>query len=208
MDFDEMLKSWKEQEDKPLYDVNHDLLQLVLRNEQADTRRAQRWDQWTSTIVGTAMTALAGAVLWWSLDHGDAGSYAMLAGVGIGAFMLWIGALWLSSKRQAERERGFGNTLEEEIRRNLSLIDYRLSQVGRWSNVMLWSAPIVAGSILIFWLILKINDATGFWFNVGFVIFMIGSVAYTTWESSRAAREELLPRHQRLSRLLDTLTSA
>ncbi|HET6523831.1 hypothetical protein [Sphingopyxis sp.] len=208
MDFDEMLKSWKEQEDKPLYDVNRDLLQLVIRNEQAGMRRALRWDQWTTYIVGTAMTALAGAVLWWFLDHGGAGSYAILAVVGIAAFALWIGALWLSRRRQAERERVFGNTLEEELRRNLSLIDYRLSQVGRWSNLMLWSAPIVAGSVLIFWLILKINDATGFWFNAGFVIFMVGSVAYTTWESSRAAREELLPRRRRLSGLLDTLTSA
>ena len=208
MDFDDMLKSWKEQDDKPLYDVNHELLQLVLRNQQADMRRAMGWDRWTTYIVGTAMTALAGAVLWWFLYRVDAGSHAILPVVGIGAFALWIGALGLSHKRQAEREREFGNTLEEEIRRNLSLVDYRLSQVGRWSNVMLWSAPIIVGSVLIFWVILEINGANTIWFNVGFVIFMVGSIAYTTWESSRAERAELVPRRQRLSGLLDTLTSA
>ena len=42
---------------------------------------------------------------------------------------LWIAALWLSRRRQSVREREFGSTLHEEVRRNLSLIDYRPSEL-------------------------------------------------------------------------------
>ena len=44
------------------------------------------------------------------------------------------------------------------MRRNLSLVDYQLSQSGRWSKVMLMAAPVVLGSVLIYWLIAEINE--------------------------------------------------
>lgn len=206
MDFDQMIDAWRAQDETPLYGVNQDLLRLVLRHEQAETRRALRRDQWTTYVVGIVMSAAAGACLWAFLWYrGPSPLMVVAAAAGTLAVLLWIGALWLSRRRQAMRERDFGNTLQDEVRRNLSLLDYQLSQVGRWSNLMLWSAPIVASASLISWAILAFNGEGDSWLNVGMAVFLIVSVAWTTYDSSRRTREELLPRRQRLSALLETL---
>lgn len=208
MDFDQMMDAWKAQDDKPLYGVNGDLLRLVLRHEQADIRRSLRRDQWTTYVVGTAMAAVAGISLWAFLYLRGLSPQAVLAmSAALGAVALWMGALWLSRRRQAVRERDFGNTLQEEVRRNLSLIDYQLSQVGRWSNLMLWSAPIVASASLIFWLIMEINRIDDLWLTAGTVVFLVVSTAWSTYDSSRRTRQDLLPRRQRLTELLEMLNS-
>ncbi len=208
MDFDQMMEAWKAQDERPLYGVNGDLLRLVLRNEQAGIRRALRWDQWTTYAVGGVMAAVALASLWAFLHFRGLSLQAVLAlSAGVGATALWIGALWLSRRRQSVREREFGSTLQDEVRRNLSLIDYRLSQVGRWSNLLLWSAPIVASASLIVWLIMEINRTDDIWLTAGTAAFLIVSIASTTYDSSRAARKELLPRRQRLAELLEMLNS-
>lgn len=67
---------------------------------------------------------------------------------------------------------------------------------------MLWSAPILVGSILTLWLIVEINDNTDLWFKAGFIAFIAASIAYTTYESSRETREQLEPRRRRLTELL------
>lgn len=208
MDFDQMMEAWKAQDERPLYGVNGDLLRLVLRNEQAGIRRALRWDQWTTYTVGGVMAAVAVVSLWAFLHFRGLSLQAVLAlSAGVGATALWIGALWLSRRRQSVREREFGSTLQDEVRRNLSLIDYRLSQVGRWSNLLLWSAPIVASASLIVWLIMEINRTDDIWLTAGTAAFLIVSIASTTYDSSRAARKELLPRRQRLAELLEMLNS-
>lgn len=208
MDFDQMMEAWKGQDERPLYGVNGDLLRLVLRNEQASIRRALRWDQWTTYAVGGVMAAVAVVSLWAFLHFRGLSLQAVLAlSAGVGATALWIGALWLSRRRQSVREREFGSTLQDEVRRNLSLIDYRLSQVGRWSNLLLWSAPIVASASLIVWLIMEINRTDDIWLTAGTAAFLIVSIASTTYDSSRAARKELLPRRQRLAELLEMLNS-
>ncbi|MEZ4448327.1 MAG: hypothetical protein R3B09_02530 [Nannocystaceae bacterium] len=203
-----MIESWRSQDQRPLYGVNADLLRLTLRHEQADLRRALRWEYGTNYVVGAAMTGLAGAVLWWFLAHRGHGLhllYLVGAAIALGAFALWVASLWVTRRRQALRERGFGNTLQEEVRRSLSLVDFQLSQVGRWSTALLWSAPVLVGSVLTFWLIVEINDNTGFWFDAGFIAFMVVSIAATTYDSSRRARRALEPRRQRLVELLAML---
>lgn len=205
MNFDEMIETWKSQDDKPLYGVNRDLLQLVLRHEQADIQREMRWDLWTTYAVGSIL-AVTGVSLWAYLYRAAPTLQVIAAtAAALAVLALWIGALWTSRRRQAARERGFGNTVQEEVRRNLSLIDYQLSQVGQWSNLMLWSAPILVGTSLIYWFIMKINDNTNLWFDIGVIAFVAISIASTTYETSRRTRQQLLPRKERLSGLLDTL---
>lgn len=205
MNFDEMMEAWKSQDDKPLYGVNRDLLQLVLRHEQADIQRDMRWDVWTTYAVGSIL-AVTGISLWAYLYRSAPALHVIAAATAaLAVLALWIGALWTSRRRQAARERGFGNTVQEEVRRNLSLIDYQLSQVGRWGNLMLWSAPILVGTSLIYWFIMKINDNTNLWFDIGVIAFVAISIASTTYETSRRTRQQLLPRKERLSGLLDTL---
>ena len=84
-------------------------------------------------------------------------------------FALGVGALWVSRGR--EPERNFGNTLQEEVRRSLALVDYQLSVTRRWILPMLGTVSIVAGAMLFSWTITRSQDisdaSSGGWFGYG-----------------------------------------
>jgi hypothetical protein len=207
MNFDQMMETWRTQDEAPLYGLNRDLLQLVLQYEQAHIRRELRIEQWVAYIIGAGAAIFAGFWLWQTIHRADPVLYTVAAGVGGSAFALWAGAFWLSRRRQAMRERSFGNTLQEEILRNLSLVDYQLSRAGRWSAGMLWVAPIMVGTVLIYWLLAAINDNTDFWFDAGMIALVVVSLVWTTYDTSRKMKQEFEPRRQRLRQLLDMLNA-
>ena len=170
----------------------------MVQNHQADLHRALRLERWTTYISATVMTLGAGLVLWWFLVHRRPGLDTVLAVVSAIAFGFWAAAMWLSHSRQRRRESGFGNTLQEEVRRTLSAVDYQLSMVGRWTALTLWSMPVVVGASILYWLI----DNTSFVFDASMIAFIVLSTLWTNLETSRRRRRELLPRKHRLSELL------
>ena len=204
MDFDQMLDAWKAQDSKPLYGVNGDLLQLVLQNEQTGLRRTLRWEQRTTYVAGTAMALLASLALWALVASRRPALETAAAAFGTATFVAWVGAMWRSRRRQAQREREFGNSLREEIGRNLSLLDYRLSLTGRWT-LMAWQVPIVVGVALILWLSTAVNSDTEPWFSFWLVFVMAITVVTSAWDASRKTRHQLEPRRERLRELLAAL---
>jgi hypothetical protein len=206
MDFDQMLDAWRAQEEKPLYGVNGDLLRLVLQNEQAKIRRTMRWGKWITYLVGPGMGLFAAFWLWVAILNGVPALHVAAAAVGTATFVLWVGAFWVSRRRQAQRERGFGNTLKDEVGRNLSLIDYQIAN-GRWRAAMLWTAPVMIGTMLIYWLTFQINTDTGFsaWTHVWMVGCMVWAIGFTAWAGDREVKRKLEPRRQRLRELLEAL---
>jgi hypothetical protein len=131
------------------------------------------------------------------------------AGVAAGMLALWVGAFWLSRRRQARRERSFGNTVQEEVRRSLSLVEYQLSTGGRLGSTFFWVAPPMIGALLIYWLTIQINTDNGLtgWYHVWFIIFIFASAVWTTYAGARAAQRKLEPRRRRLRQLLETLNA-
>jgi hypothetical protein len=209
MDFDQMLEAWQTQDDRPLYGVNGDLLRLVLQNEQAKIRRTLRRDQWITYIIGPGMALFAAFWLWVViLKHGPV-LQTMAAGAGAALLVLWVGAFWLSRRRQARRERGFGNSLKDEIGRNLSLTEYQISHSG-WRAALLWTVPVMVGATLIYWLIFQINTSSGFsvWNHVFMGFCIVWSVVLTAYGSNLQVKRTLEPRRQRLRGLLQTLSTA
>jgi hypothetical protein len=207
MDFDQMMDAWRAQEQRPLYGVNRDLLQVALRHEQANIRRSLRKEQWIAYIAGTALALFAGFWLWVLTYKHEPVLYTLVGAAGVGTFALWAGALWVSRRRQALRERAFGNTLQEEVRRNLSLVEYQLSNGGRWGSALLWSVPPLLGATLLYWLIAGINHKTLSWSDAGFAVVLLGSSLVTAYAGSRAARQKLEPRRARLRELLESLNT-
>ena len=210
MNFDQMLDAWKAQDDKPLYGVNQDLLRLVVLNEQARTRRTLRLDQWVAYIVGPGMALFAAFWLWVAILNGVPVLHSAAAGAGAVAFAVWVGAFWVSRRRQARRERAFGNSLKDEIARSLSLIEYQIAN-GRWGAALLWSAPMVVGALLINWLSFQINTDTGVsewgqvWMMIGLPVF---AVLLVTYAGHQHVKRKLEPRRQRLRELLETLNAS
>lgn len=206
MDFDQMLDAWRTQEEKPLYGVNGDLLRLVLRNERQRIRRTLRRDQWLTYLVGPGMALFAAAWLWISILNGVPVLYSAAAAVGAITFAVWVGAFWLSRRRQRLRERAFGNSLKDEIRRNLSLTEYQIAN-GRWHAALLWTVPVMVGSLLIYWVSFEINTDTGMaaWTHVWIVFAIVSSIVLTAYAGDREVKRTLEPRRQRLRELLDAL---
>jgi hypothetical protein len=207
MNFDQMLEAWKAQDDKPLYGVNRDLLQLVLQNEQASMRRGLRWEIWTTSVVVAGMAAWTAFWLWVLVYTDGPLLQVIAAALGTGLLAGSLGAVWLSRRRQVWRERSFGSTLQAEVRRNLSLVEYQLDRYGRWQGAMLWTAPIIAGAGLLSWLVVEINLDPGEsrWDQAWMWIVLLWAALIQPFASSRAVRRKLEPRRQRLRELLETL---
>jgi hypothetical protein len=207
MDFNQMIDAWRAQDEAPLYGVNRDLLQLVLQNEQASLRRELRREQWVTWTVGVGMAAWTAFWLWILIYMRGPVLQIGVAALGTGVLALWVGGSSLSRRRQARRERSFGNTLQEEVRRNLSLVEYQLSRFGAWRAAMLWSAPVMVGSGLLFWLMIEVNLDPGEsrWEHAWMILVLVWAGVFLPRTSSRAVTKKLEPRRQRLRELLATL---
>ncbi|MEO7690986.1 MAG: hypothetical protein ABIS51_17020 [Sphingomonas sp.] len=206
MDFDQMLEAWKAQDEKPLYGVNGDLLRLVLQSEQAKIRRKLRRDQWIIYIVGPGMALFAAFWLGVAILNGIPALHVAAAGVGVATFVVWVGAYWVSRGRLMRRERAFGNSLKDEIGRSLSLVEYEIAN-SRWRPAVLWTAPVLIGSLLIYWLSFQINTDSGFsWWNHATMVFaVLWSIGLTAYAGDRNVKRRLEPRQQHLRELLQAL---
>lgn len=209
MDFDQMLDAWRAQDHQPVYGVNHDLLRMVLQHEQDRMRRSLRRDQWITYLVGPGMALFAAFWLWVVVLRNAPPLQVAAAAVSSTLFVLWVGAYWISRRRHAQRERSFGNTLKDEINRNLALVEYQIANA-RWGAALFWSAPAVVGASLIYWLTFQINTKSGFavWNHAVMALCILSSVAWTAYAGNRQVIRVLEPRRQRLRDLLTALTAA
>lgn len=207
MNFDQMLETWRAQDEAPLYGVNRDLLQLLIQHAETDLRLGLRLELWMAYGLSAALVAL---IVWFfaSIDSPRTVGDYVATSIAIGATLLYAGAYWVSRKRQALRERGFGSSLQEEIRRNLSLVDYQLSRHGRWASSLRIVSPTMVATILILWLGKRISAQSFGWSEAGIAFFFVTcSVLLTVW-GSRLAEKDLLARKRRLSQLLELLNAS
>jgi hypothetical protein len=214
MDFDQMLETWRAQNTAPPYDVNRDALRQALQTEEARVRRELRTRRrvlWFPWIFCTGMAVWAGFWIAITMTNGWPAIYAIASGVSFGMFALGVGAMWVSRGRQAEPERNFGNTLEEEVRRSLALVGYQLSVTRRWIVPMLGFASLVVGTGLFSWTVNSSQDipdsSSGvgwFWFTVVFGVLVV-MASYKERDEMRKAKPKLETRQRHLRELLAAL---
>jgi hypothetical protein len=213
MDFDQMLETWRSQNTAPPYDVNRDALRQALQTEVASGRRALRRGRrafWVGWIVGTGLAVFAGFWIAITITNGWPAKYAIAAGVSFGMFALGGGAMWMVRGRQAEPQRNFGKTLEDEVRRSLALIDDQLSAIRRWTLSMLGWASIAVGTGVFSW---TMNESQGipesnphgwFWYTFVLSVFFVW-VTYRGHVVMRKLKAKLEVRQRRLRELLAAL---
>jgi hypothetical protein len=211
VDFDEMFETWRAQNTAPPFDVNRDVLRQALQTEEAKVRREMRMLRrgfWFCWIFGTGMAIWAGFWIAITIANGWPVIYAITSGVSLGMFALAAALLWMSGR---EPKRNFGNTLEEEVRRSLALIDYQLSVTRRCILPMLGTACLMAGTGLFSWTTTKSQDipeapsgAGWFWFTV-FFLALIAWGSYKGRDERREAKAKLELRQRRLRELLAAL---
>lgn len=212
MDFDEMLETWRAQNTASPYDVNRDVLRQALQAEEVRVRkelRTRRREIWVGAIFGTGMAIWAGFWIAITITNGWPAIYAIASGASLGVFALGAGTLWAS--RGGKPERNFGNTLQEEVRRNLALIDDQLALTKRWILFMLGWGFIIAGTGLFSWttnVSQEIAEASSFKGWLLFTVIFVGLIVSASFKQRVAMREakpklELRQRH--LRELLETL---
>jgi len=206
VDFDQMLETWRSQNAAPQYDVNRDALRRALQTEEARVRREMRIRRrglWFCWILGAGMAIWATFWIAITITNGWSAIYAITSGVSVALFALAAGALWVSRGR--EPEQNFGNTLEEEVRRSLALVDYQLSVSRRWILPMLGTASLVVGSLLFSWTITRSQDipdsSSGRWWMFLLVVWVVW-VLYQAGNARRKAEPKLELRQRRLRELL------
>jgi hypothetical protein len=209
MDYDEMLAVWRAQDKAPAYRVNPDLLQVVVWQEQANLRRQLFLGLWVPPCLGwvmaSVMVTIPFALLFAATSRGWATPSVWdytAAGIAIGVLLLWPVAYWVSHRRQALHESSFGNSLQDEIRRNLSRVDYQLSLYGRLAPSLLRFAPIWVAAILFFWVSVRMNDKP-----TGWLPFFIAGwfILWPVFSAGRYYEKRLLALRRRLNELLELL---
>lgn len=161
MNFDEMLETWRIQNTAPSFDVNLDALRQTLQIEEARVQKDLRTDRralWIAGAIGTCLTVFAGFWIAVTITNGWPTIYLVTSGVSFGMFALGVGAMWKSRVPRAEPGRNFGNTLREEVRRSLALVDQQLSLTRHLVIIVLGAAFIFFGALLFNW---TLNDSQG-----------------------------------------------
>ena len=214
MDFDQMLEIWRAQNTAEQYDVNRDALRKTLQAE-ADRLRKQmrtyRRSLWVMWILGTGMAIWAGVWIAITITNGWSMIYVIASAASVGLFGLGIGAVWASRAPREERQQNFGSSLQEEVKRNLALIDHQLSQARRSMLLILGTASIMVGVGLFSWTTSASQEIAETSSFEGWSLFTIIIVGLLAWgfrkerEEMRKAKPKLELRQQRLRELLETL---
>jgi hypothetical protein len=211
VDFDQMLETWQAQTP---YDVNREALRQALDVEEARVRREmrlQRRARWFVGIFGTGMAVWAGFWIAITIANGWPAIYAIASGVSLVVFALGVVAFWKSRGRQAEPDPNFGNSLQQEARRSLALVDFQLSLARRLILSLDGTLYIVAGAGLFSWTLTSSQDiptASSFGGGTLFALLLIALSLRTLYKSRDARRmkkAKLEFRQQRLRELLAAL---
>lgn len=210
MDFDQLLETWRAQNTAPPYDVNRDALRLALETEEGTVRRVVRSRRrviWFLGIFGTGMAIWAGFWIAITITNGWPAIYAIAAAVSFGMFVLGVVALRASGGRGPERN--FGNTLQEEVRRSLALVDYQLSDIRRLIMLLLGAASISVTTLLFSWTVNSSQDIpdsfSGYVWQVVAIAVVFGWAAKKVRGGMRKARPKLELRQRRLREILAAL---
>jgi hypothetical protein len=212
MTFDDLMAVWRSQEASPLHDVNKTLLHLALRQEEATLRRTRRGWSWFTYAITALVVAGMARRLFIMINRGNGvlsvWDYAIPA-VGAAAALLWVRLMYVRQREQTLREQRFGDSLRDQINRQLAQLDYvvTMSNLARLLGTLLlpivWAFTIILAS----W---RINDRSFSdpWlslpiaFMICWTMLMVGG---TLWWTRRLLRRKTLPRKRQLEALLKEL---
>jgi len=210
MDVDELMSVWRSQDAAPLHGVDKTLLHLALRQDEARLQKERRIERWSTYVGSAALVACMTVFLFMMIFDDDPRTdwdFAIPV-VGAAAALLWGGAMYVSHRAQARRERRFGESLREQLGRRIAQLDYQATRVVRLASILATALPPVVCATAIILAGWRVNNEpfrTEWAWIVGAILMCaLGSVA-GVWEQRRSLQRDLLPRKRRLEALLREL---
>jgi hypothetical protein len=209
MNLDDLLAVWRSQDAAPLHDVDKTLLHLALRQDEAKLQKERRIERWVTYVASVGLVAVMLVFLAMMIatrERNVMSGWDVAIGIGGAvAALLAAGAMYLSRKRQAQREQRFGESLRDQLNRRIAqLDDSSTSRTGPLVMALLGGI----GPMALVLLGLRINQKSfsdDMFLVVGMIVFCVGSVAAGIWEVRRQVQKDVLPRKQRLEALLKEL---
>jgi hypothetical protein len=213
MNLDDLMAVWRSQDAAPLHGFNDTLLRLALRQDEAKLqaeRRRERWMTyvWSAGIVAGMALFLAIMIYPYDDDVLTGWDYAIPI-AGAAAALFWAREVYSRHRAQAAREQRFGESLRDQVSRQLAQLDYRAARARLSSSLGYVLPPIVCAMAIVLssW---RINDRAfsdiSLWRPmVVTVVWIAVNVGASLWWQRRAVRRNLLPRKLRLEALLKEL---
>ena len=210
MNLDDLMEVWRSQDASPLYGVDKTLLLLALRQEQVKLQAQRRRERWITGVASAFLIAGMAFFLFIMIYDNDPRTewdFAIPI-VGAAAALLWGGAMYVSHRAQARRERSFGESLREQLNRHIAQLDYQATRVVRLASVLVTALPPLVCATAIILAGWRINNEPfsdeWVWIVGGIFVCAMGSAA-GLWEQRRSMERDFLPRKRRLEALLKEL---
>jgi hypothetical protein len=211
MNLEDLMAVWRSQDASPLHGANDTLLRLALRQDEAKLRAQQRTGEWITYLTSAGLVAGMAVFFVMTVYKADdvrTGWDFVIPIVGAVPAMLMGVALYTSRRAQLLREQRFGESLRDQLGRQIAQLDYQATR-----DVWLGRAMVAAGFVCAIAIVLadsRVNmepnepfDSGG---RVGRMILMgvIFSVLAVR-AARRRAKQDVLPRKRRLEALLKEL---
>ena len=212
MNLDDLVSVWRSQDAAPLHGVNEALVRLALRQDQAKLQKWRRVEKWLAYLIGAAMIGGLARRLAIMINRDDdvlsVWDYAIPV-VGAAAALLWVGMMRVRHRAQAVREQRFGDSLRDQINRQLAQLDSvaTMSRLASLLGTLLLPIVVAFTTILARWR----SDGRSFsdpWLSVPIVFMICWSiicVGGVFWWARRVVQRKTLPRKRRLEALLKEL---
>ena len=205
MNLDDLMEVWRSQDATALHGVDKTLLHLALRQEQAKLQKQRRIERWFIYVMSALLVAAMGLFLGIMIYARDddvriVWDYAVPV-VGAAAALVMAGAMYAIRRAQAARERDFGESLRDQLRRRIAQLDDQATRELRLTLVGAVAAAICGMSIYV--ASRRINDMA---YNedwpilLGLIFLCACSLGHR--RRRRSVQRDILPRKRRLEALL------
>ena len=157
MNLDDAMAAWRSQDLSPLYGVDKTLLHQMLQQEQAKLEKQRRRVRWFMFGVNAVLLITAGLFFAILIDPNQPPTFSarvvvwdyVVGVVGIAAAVTIAGALFALRRSHQARERGFGDSLRDHLRRRIAHLDAEVTGERGLALTMLAAMLICATAISI-----------------------------------------------------------
>jgi hypothetical protein len=157
MNLDDVMKVWGSQDLSPLYGVDKTVLHQVLQREQAQVERRRRRGRWFTYAVNVVLLITASLFLAIMIDPNQPDTFSarlvvwdyVVGGVGVAAAVIIASTLFALRRSHQVRERGFGDSLRDHLRRRIANLDAEVTGERRLALTMLAAMLTCAAAISI-----------------------------------------------------------
>ena len=213
MNLDDVMAAWRSQDLSPLYGVDKTLLHQVLRQEQARLQKLLRRTRLFMYLTNLMLVIMAGLFLAIMVDPNQPPVFSarlivwdyVVGGVGLASAIVMAGILFALRRSQLARERGFGDSLRDHLRRRIAQLDAETTGEHRIAFTMVVTMLICAAAISI--LSVRIQHVPVSWSEIVWpsplkIVLIVGFLYLLFFRWIPSGRQRNLSRRHQLEGLL------